>query len=124
MNTVPPPDPSKRVRIGYTDPSDRFEVERARLPWWVKMIIVITIAVVGGAWAVQANETNHDSDDGGRRYTLVEAACKSLREGRDREFVYAVMKRLAADHPLVYGEDEAVAARAAVAQAEAQGGGR
>lgn len=37
--------------------------------------------------------------------------------------MYEVMKDLAADHPLTYGEDEAIAGRAAVQRAQAQGCG-
>ncbi len=46
-----------------------------------------------------------------------------LNDGEDRELVYAVARDLAADHPSVYGEDEAFAARTAVNRAEAQGCG-
>ena len=55
--------------------------------------------------------------------TLVEAACQMLNDGEHPEFVYAVTKDLAADHPLTFGEDESIAARVAVERAQAQGCG-
>lgn len=61
--------------------------------------------------------------DGGKKMTLTEAACQLLGDGETSESTYAVMKDLAADHPLAYGEDESVAARIAVNAAIDQGCG-
>ena len=93
----------------------------------VAVFVCATLAILGGVAAWGSNDTDKDTDkdtDNARSYTLTEAACKQLRDGDDPDFVYGVMKRLAADHPLTYGEDESVAARSAVRQAQAQGCGR
>lgn len=92
--------------------------------------VAITV-LVGGVVAVGllaysgSSDRDRDRDDGGGggRMTLTEAVCGMLNDGEDPEFVYDVAKDLAADHPLVYGEDESVAARAAVTRAQAQGCG-
>lgn len=76
---------------------------------------------IAGLIVISAVAGSDDDDEGGKKMTLTEAACKLLREGEDSEFTYSVMKDLAADHPLVYGEDESIAARLAVEQAQAQG---
>ena len=114
--TQPPPPPP------WAPPEERFANKLPGPPRWIIVIVAICVLVIAGAAASGRSNSGTD-DDSGRKYTLVEAACKSLREGRDSEFTYGVMKRLAAQHPLVYGEDESIAARAAVEQAEAQGCG-
>ena len=83
-------------------------------------MVVAGLLVVGG---MVVGEVDDDNDEPERRMTLVEAACQMLNDGEHPEFVYAVTKDLAADHPLTFGADESVAARVAVERAQAQGCG-
>lgn len=121
MTGLPPPTPQESAlreqwRTGEPLPPKRDKV---------KMFAFGSLALAAGfvVYLVATNPNKGGDDPPARRMTLVEAACGMLNDGRDREFVYDVMKDLAADHPLAVGEDESVAARAAVERAEAQGCG-
>lgn len=81
---------------------------------------IVLGALVGGGAIIEAVENSRDS---GRLMSLSEVVCQELNEGKSPEFAYSIAKDLASERPLVYGEDESIAARAAVTRAQAQGCG-
>jgi hypothetical protein len=89
----------------------------------------LVIGIVAGAVVLTASmgwtalQNNREDNEPQRMMSLTEAACQMLNEGKTPEFTYSVAKDLASQYPLTYGEDESIAARAAVSRAQAQGCG-
>ena len=110
MSNLPPPLP----------PLPPAPPKKQRAWPWVVGALVIAGSVAG---AINRDDDDGDDNSPGERMSLVEAVCGMLNDGEDRELVYAVARDLAADHPSVYGEDEAFAARTALNRAVAQGCG-
>lgn len=89
----------------------------------LKILGITAAALIGLGLFSTIDHGGDDDDGGGRKMTLTEAVCKMMREGDTAEEAYGAAKILASQHPLVYGEDESTAARAAVIAAQGQGCG-
>jgi hypothetical protein len=121
---LPPPDPNQPGWTPLAAPSVPGTMTPAERVKRHNRKVVVVIAAVFAVLAVSAIAKSYEKPPAPQRLmTLTEAACSMLREGDSAELTYATMKDLAAQHPLVYGEDESIAARAAVTQAQAQGCG-